>query len=146
MKRQIAPYEIEQFIGSIERDKEYPHYREEIFLRKTRNADRRDKQQTPSSGLRPSIYLWESEWRDVIENAGLTETQAEVMAMRLEGQTLEEIGQRRGHSKQAAMNIYQQAARKVAQAWMEYSYRGLARMYQEDVMRGGMTLRPFAGS
>src|SRR5687767_14418743 len=53
--------------------------------------------------------LLEIECREIYNNAHLTPLQSMVLELRLKGWTFEEIGSRRGRSKQSAQNIFVQA-------------------------------------
>jgi hypothetical protein len=129
--------QAEEILKSIHRDPERPHYREDSFRRKLAAARGRERRLPVTIGCRESGHLVESEWSEVKRLAGLTPVQEEVVAMRLEGHTFEDIGRIRGHTKQGAQNVFFQAAKKLAKAWMEYPYRGLHEVYRSEVRRRG---------
>lgn len=113
-----------------------PHYTEDSFRRKIFESNRRAGSLPLPLGGKESNYLLQSEWADVIASANLTPRQLEVLALRLDGHTFEEIGSRRGATKQGAQNVFFQAAKKLARAWIEYPYRGLSQVFREEVRRG----------
>lgn len=80
--------------------------------------------------------LLEVECREIYTNAHLTPLQSKVLEMRLTGWTFEEIGRRRGHTKQGAQNIFVQALKKLARSLRVYPYRGLSEVYQGELQRG----------
>ncbi len=129
-------------LAPLDRDPERPCYREDSFRRKLLEANRRAMGlPAPPSG-READALLESEWADIVAAADLTEVQTDVLSLRLAGFTFEEIGQRRGHTKQGAQNIFFQGAKKLARAWHGYPYRGLAQVYRDEVRRGNRVRRP----
>ena len=75
------------------------------------------------------------ECRDVMRGAGLTAHQREVLDLRLEGFTFEEIGEHRRTTKQAAQNVFIQALKKVSRTFREYPYAGLSEVYRSEVKR-----------
>jgi hypothetical protein len=75
------------------------------------------------------------ECRDVMTAAGLTPRQQEVLDLRLEGFTFEEIGGFSHTSKQAAMNVFVQALKKVSRTFRAYRYAGLSEVYGSEVKR-----------
>jgi hypothetical protein len=87
-------------------------------------------------GARPFDALLAHEIQEVRERASLTPRQSEVLEMRLEGRTFEDIGRLRRHTKQAAQNIFVQALKKFARALAVYEYTGLAEVYQNEINRG----------
>lgn len=123
-------------LDCIERDTDAPHYREDRFRRKLQTAHERElRLPLPETGLEAREIL-RQQWNEVVDGAGLTDRQLEVVGMRLEGFTFEQIGSVRGTSKQGAQNVFFQAAKKLVKAWMEYPYRGLDEVYKGEVQRG----------
>lgn len=136
----MRPYRLSQaadaLLSRVERDPGAPHYSEDSFRRKVDESNRRTLLLPVPLGGKESLHLLQSEWSDVIDAAHLTRRQCEVLTMRFEGHTFEQIGQAHGHSKQGAQNIFFQAAKKLAKAWMDYPYRGLGHVFREEVRRG----------
>jgi DNA-directed RNA polymerase sigma subunit (sigma70/sigma32) len=126
-------------LSQVPRDPKSPHYTEESFRRKLGNQTRRESQLPIRTERQGALDLYRNEWCDVTEAAGLTERQSEVVQMRLSGHTFEQIGETFGHSKQGAQNIFMQAAKKLARAWISNPYRGLPSVYEQECRRG---LRP----
>lgn len=123
-------------LSCIERDSDAPHYREDRFRKKLRTAhDREIRLPMAEVGLEARELL-RHQWSEVTESANLTERQLEVVRLRLEGHTFEQIGALKGASKQGAQNVFFQAAKKLVKAWMEYPYRGLDQVYKDEVQRG----------
>jgi hypothetical protein len=129
--------EADDLLRALDRDPGRPHYSEDSFRRKLDASRRRDQRLPEPANCRESAALLESEWEAVRRLACLTHAQEEVVAMRLEGHTFEQIGEARGHSKQGAQNVFFQATKKLVRCWMEYSYRGLHQVYREEVRRRG---------
>lgn len=75
------------------------------------------------------------ECRDVLGGAGLTPRQREVLDLRLEGFTFEEIGAFSRTSKQGAMRVFTQALKKVTRTFRDYRYAGLSEVYRSEVRR-----------
>ncbi len=126
-------------LASVERAPDAPHYSEERFRRKLRDATARLGLVPLRSQVLGAFELGLAEWASIIADANLTETQSEVMAMRFSGQTFVEIGAERGITKQGAARIYSQGARRLAAAWHASPLRGMAAAYEEDVRRGFRT-------
>lgn len=136
MNRENLKRSADMLLARVERDPWAPHYRESTFKRKLYDSNRRALNlPLPSGGLESNILL-QSEWADVIEAANLTDRQLTILGLRLEGYTFEQIGELGGHTKQGAQNIFFQGAKKLARAWMDYPYRGLASVYRDEVRRG----------
>jgi hypothetical protein len=123
-------------LAALDRDPDAPHYSEERFRRKLRDAALRLGLIPLSRSIMGASELVLAEWDAIIQDAALTAAQAEVVAMRLSGLTFAEIGERRGVTKQGAARVYGQGARRLARAWLACPIRGLAAAYEEDVRRG----------
>lgn len=119
----------DQVAKQIVRDRQAPHYTEEGFDRKLRRAKQRESQLPVLWSHAHTHYLLTQEWNAIIAEADLTEAQFEVIDLRIEGYTFEEIGRRRGHTKQGAARIFEQGARKLAAAYAECATRGLHEVY-----------------
>jgi len=118
--------------GSTDR----PFYSDARLQQKRLAAERRDPIYAQLIGGRPHDLLLEEECRDVLCQARLTERQSIVLGMRLDGFTFEEIGRRRGHTKQGAMRIFVQALKKIARSFRVYPFRGISEVYRNEVRRG----------
>ena len=75
------------------------------------------------------------ECRDVVRGAGLTPRQREVLELRLEGFTFEEIGTFGRTTKQGAMSVFVQALKKISRTFRDYPYAGLSEVYRSEVKR-----------
>ena len=80
------------YLSRVERDPGAPHYTDDSFRRKTINSNRRASKLPLPLGGKESNYLLQQEWEDVIGIANLTDRQLTVLALRLEGNTFEQIG------------------------------------------------------
>ncbi len=76
------------------------------------------------------------ECKEIYHTAKLTRRQSKVLELRLGGWTFEEIGNKRGHSRQGAQQIFSQALKKLARALRVYPYKGLSEVYQDELRRG----------
>lgn len=129
----------DRILADIPRDPASPHYLEETFRKKLQLAEIREpklriRQTDPSEA-----YLIQREWASILRSAGLTARQREVVTLRLEGKTFEEIGRRSGCTKQAILNILRQAGKKIGVHCDVYPYAGLTEVYRAEMKRG---LRP----
>ena len=136
MKSEVLSETADLLLSNLDRDRSAPHYTESSFRRKLKLANQRESRQALLTALRPAAYLHSKEWIEISEIALLTPSQTEVMQMRLEGITFDAIGKARGHTKQGAQSIYYQAAKKLVEAWINYPYRGLPEVYEEETRRG----------
>lgn len=126
----------DRILARCPRDPDAPHYSEETFRRKLRLAAAREARLPPRPAQPAREYLWKVEWEAIFDLAELTGAQARVLAWRLDGWTFEEIGRRRGHSKQGAQSVFRQALRKVLAARERYRYTGLSDVYRSETRRG----------
>lgn len=136
MRQNELSLAADSLLSQAARDPSAPHYREHAFRRKLNNSNRKAQKLPLPAGAKEANYLLKEEWAEVIEDARLTPRQLTVLALRLQGQTFEQIGLAGGHTKQGAQNIFFQAAKKLVRAWMDYPYRGLNEVYREEVSRG----------
>ncbi len=136
MRRNALSLAADELLSRIERDPRAPHYSEDSFRRKVDASNRRASTIPLPMGGKEAQYLLQQEWAEVVEAADLTQRQLDVLAMRFAGYTFEAIGAKGGHTKQGAQNIFFQAAKKLARAWMNYPYRGLSQVFREEVRRG----------
>jgi|GEM_PF-6689911 DNA-binding CsgD family transcriptional regulator len=83
-----------------------------------------------------SAYFDRQECAALLELARLTPSQEEVLAMRLEGFTFEQIGRRRSITKQGVQKVFIAALKKLRVAWRVYPLRGLAEVYRAEIRRG----------
>ena len=85
---------------------------------------------------RPSDVLFQEECRAIVRKAELTNNQAEVLDLRLNGLSFDQIGRRRGKTRQAVMKIFLQAIKKIGRVIRVYPYAGLSDVYRYEVRRG----------
>lgn len=124
------------FILGSEPKIDYPFYTEDSFERKLRRH--RQRQTFLDDGIGEAAtcdYLEYSEFRMLIEKAGLTDKQDYVLKQYMRGSTLEEIGRTMHISKQAVAKTLGFAVKKVKRAWGTNPYLGLADVYRQEVTR-----------
>lgn len=119
------------------RDRDAPFYTEQGFESKLIRV-RRKESSSPTAGemvAQRADSLLAVECRDVMTAARLTLRQQEVLNLRLEGFTFEEIGRQGRTSKQGAMSIFVQALKKISRTFRDYPYAGLSEVYRCEVKR-----------
>jgi hypothetical protein len=89
-----------------------------------------------ASQRRPSDVLLKGECEEILERAQLTENQAEVLDLRLAGMSFDQIGMRKGRSRQGAMKTFLHAVKKIGRVMRVYPYTGLSDVYRYEVRRG----------
>lgn len=122
-------------LAMCERERDAPFYTDLGFEAKLQRIRRRE---TTSAGELISGRgdpMLSVECRDVLLAAGLTARQQEVLDLRLEGFTFEEIGGLSQTSKQAAMNVFIQALKKISRTFRAYRYAGLSEVYGSEIKR-----------
>lgn len=129
-------------LALCEKPADRPYYSEEGMRAKLRKAQQREPIYGHLLGGKQDDPILKEECVEVFDLANLTVRQTEVLWMRLEGYTFEEIGKSGGHSKQGAQNIFVQALKKLSRAFRVYPFRGLSDVYREETRRGSMS-RPF---
>jgi DNA-binding NarL/FixJ family response regulator len=136
----MTPFELsllaDQYLKSIPRDPEMPHYTEDGFRCKLRQAHKRERTTVLPRRPESQLYLIRKEWIYILAHSKLTCRQIEVVRLRLSGKTFEEIGSMSGCSKQAVLNVLQQASKKIRATQDRYPYEGLAEIYREETRRG----------
>lgn len=136
MKDEQAAFIADALLALCERSPERPYYTEFAMRGKLARADKREPLYGHLLLGRRDDALLRSECAAVFEIARLTTRQQEVLWMRLEGWTFEEIGTKRGHSKQGAQHIFVQALKKLARSFRTYPYQGLSEVYRRETKRG----------
>lgn len=136
MSNEQLAFVAEALLALCDRCPDRPFYSEEAMRGKLKRAHIREPLYAHLIVGRKDDPLLREECADVIAMARLTRRQSEVLAMRLEGYTFEEIGRSGGHSKQGAQNIFVQGIKKLARAFRVYPYRGLSEVYRIEVRRG----------
>lgn len=136
----MTPIELarlsDQYLKAIPRDPEMPHYTEDGFRCKLRQAHKRERTTVLPRRPESQLYLIRKEWMYILQNSRLTCRQIEVVRLRLAGKTFEEIGAMSGCTKQAVLNVLQQASKKIRATQDQYPYEGLAEIYREETRRG----------
>ena len=89
-----------------------------------------------ASHRRPGDVLLQGECREILDQAKLTDPQAEVLDLRLGGLSFEQIGMRRGSTRQSAMRVFLHAIKKIGRVMRVYPYTGLSDVYRNEVRRG----------
>lgn len=130
-------------LALCEPDPLQPFYSEESFDHKIKLARIREPR---AAGLLLEKHgdsaLVAQECEDLLQTARLTIRQTEVLHLRLEGHTFEEIGRAGNHSKQGAQKIFVQALKKLQRASSVYRYEGLGDVYRQETRRG-LRSRPY---
>lgn len=129
----------DSLLRSLPRNPEWPHYTEDSFRCKLNNAHRRDRNLLLPPPPPSQMYLLKKELAHLFREANLTTSQKEIIAYRMAGKTFDNIGEIRGTSRQAVLNVLQQACRKIARVRSKYAFDGLAEVYYEETNRGRRT-------
>lgn len=128
--------EADRLLAGTSRDSEMPAYRERDFVRRTRLAQKRSKRHEQLHGVTAEErdQITSKLLCEILDRAGLSEAQREVVELRRQGMGWSEIGQKRGHSKQAAKQNFERAWPKVLQAATEFTaYQDLSQVYAAEV-------------
>jgi hypothetical protein len=136
MKTEDLAFVADALLALCERSDDEPYYSEDTLRAKLKLAERRDPLYAHLMLPHGDDPLLREECRCVIELAGLTRRQLDVLSSRLEGWTFEEIGRRGGHSKQGAQSIFVQALKKLTRTFRVYPFRGLSEVYWRETHRG----------
>lgn len=136
MHTENLAFVAEALLALCDKDDRAPFYSERAMRRKEDLASRRDPLHAQLALGRPSDSILSGECRDVVRSASLTERQMEIINLRLDGYTFEEIGRQRGCTKQGAQHVFVQALKKLDRAFDVYPYRGLSEIYRFEVRRG----------
>lgn len=142
MTREDMTFVADALLALCDREPEAPFYSDQQLRLRLVRSQRRDPSLAHFLNGGRSDPILESECQEVIKCANLTPRQSEVLAMRLEGFTFEDIGRAGRHTKQGAQSIFIQALKKIARAFHVYPYTGLGDVYRSEVRRGSNP-RPF---
>jgi len=132
----------DQILAEIPRDPTAPHYRDSTFRRKLIKAQRRELESESVTHQDQAHALLLAEWDAILIGAKLTSRQREVVELRLIGMTFESIGAKTGCTKQAILNVLQQAAKKIAVSKESNGLAGLHEVYRSETKRGLPHSRP----
>lgn len=131
--------EADEILQKAPRDGQYPYYITATLERRLRKERQRkaslDENQILENPQSSTFYLQERDIVRTIKNAGLTLRQMEVFLARVTGDSWVEIGNRHGHTKQGALQIFKQAMKKIRRAIRMNPFRGLHKVYREEVTR-----------
>lgn len=89
-----------------------------------------------ASHRRPADVMLEDECGEILKRANLTAIQAEVLDLRLNGVSFDQIGMRRGATRQGAMRTFLHAVKKIGRVIRVYPYTGLSDVYRHEIRRG----------
>lgn len=142
MTEQDLSFVADALLSLCDRSDDAPFYTEDIMRSKLKRAEIKDPKAGHCVLPRAESELFRRELNELFESAGLTERQYEVLLLRLDGWTFEEIGAKGGHSKQGAQNIFLQALKKLVRTFRVYRFRGLSDVYEQETHRGAR-YRPF---
>lgn len=116
-------------------ERDTPFYTEDGFEAKLQRIRRREADPAGELASRQGDEMLAIECRDVFRRAGLTPRQREVLDLRLEGYTFEEIGFKIRTTKQGAMSVFVQALKKVSRTFRDSPYAGLSEVYRSETKR-----------
>jgi hypothetical protein len=136
MTQEQAAFVSEALLALCERSSDRPFYSEQMLERKLKVAQQKDPLYGHLLMGRNEDEILRHECQEIFTRARLTERQASVLTMRLDGFTFEEIGRRGGHTKQGAQSIFLQALKKLTRAFRVYPFRGLNEVYRQELKRG----------
>ena len=122
-------------LALCERERDAPYFTEDGFEAKLMRIRHRETHSAGELVAGRGDQMLAIECRDVMRAAGLTARQREVLDLRLEGFTFEEIGQFGRTTKQGAMRVFVQALKKVSRTFRAYPYAGLSEVYRSEVKR-----------
>lgn len=137
MKNHELSYAADRLLSQVPRKPDEPHYVEDTFQRKLQLAWFRDPRAPEPPRDPTNTYLLQTEWADIFRRAKLTARQQDVVRLRIQGKTFEEIGNRTGCSKQAVLNVLKQAAKKIVQSMESYPYSGISEVYRDELKKKG---------
>lgn len=136
MHTENLAFVAEALLALCDNDDRAPFYSERNMRRREDLASRRDPLHSKLARAQATDSLLDGECRDVVQSARLTDRQLEIVNLRLEGYTFEEIGRKRGCTKQGVQHVFVQALKKLDRAFDVYPYRGLSEIYRFEVRRG----------
>ncbi len=134
-------HRADELLARCRQDRDRPFYREDTFRSKERASRMREPRLGGCAMARPEAPLAESEFEGLLAAADLTETQEQVVRLRVAGWKLEEIGRLRGSTRQAVQRLLAKAAAKLQEALRTYPYAGLAEVYRSETSRRGARRR-----
>ena len=143
MTREDLAFVADALLALCEKDRRAPFYGEEAFKTKLKRSFEGDALFEHLLSRTGHDELLQHECIGVFRHAHLTRRQSDVLHLKLEGFTFEEIGHRAGHTKQGAQSIFSQALKKLVRSFHVYPYAGLSDVYRRETRRG---LRPQARS
>lgn len=136
MNQTDLAFVADALLALCEAEARAPFYTESTFERKLVKARQKEPLFAKLAPKAGDDALLESECRQVFRAASLTARQTEVLTLRLEGHTFEEIGARNRRTKQSAMNVFVQALKKIRRSFDVYPYAGLSEVYKREIRRG----------
>lgn len=136
MTKEDISFVADALLALCEKDSSAPFYSEGVLDIKIRRAERRARPLAEFLLRREDEGMLAHEWSDALRRADLTENQREVLEMRLNGRTFDEIGRRRCTTKQGAQRVFVHALKKLVRAWDVYPYQGLSDVYRSEIRRG----------
>ena len=122
-------------LALCEKEKDAPFFTEDGFEAKLLRIRRRETDTATDLISGRGDDMLTAECRDVLRRSGLTLRQQEVLELRLEGFTFEEIGTKGRTTKQGAMSVFIQALKKISRTFRDYPYAGLSEVYRSETKR-----------
>lgn len=136
MTNDTLGFVAEALLALCEKDRTSPHYSEDVLHQKLKLANKREPLFGSIASRLGNDVLLQSECKSVLESANLTTRQSEVIGLRLDGWTFEDIGRAGGCTKQGAQRVFVQALKKLTRTFEKYPFAGLSEVYREETRRG----------
>jgi len=135
MDSEDLKFVAEALIALCQPDPDRPCYEDADLIRKERARLDRDALWRRLSRHRPSDPLLQRECQEILTEADLTDRQAIILQLRLDGVSFDEIGYRHGGSKQSVRSGFIHALKKLRRAILRYPYLGISDTYRQETRR-----------
>ena len=130
----------DDLLFKVPRDPKQPHYITETFDRKLRSSRQRSKADRYVLLVERRDgpdYLRGEAVAELIQQAGLTLRQWEIVCAKLDGDSYVELAEKFGTTKQAAYKIFTQALYKLRRHCERDPYHDLPDVYHAEIRRRG---------
>lgn len=136
MTRDDLAFVADALLAICETEKRPPYYADQALKLKILADQHREPVFESLARRTGHDEMLRRECEAIMDKARLTDRQHQVLAMKLEGHTFEDIGRRGGHTKQGAQSIFSAALKKIMRAFRVYPYVGLSDVYRGEIRRG----------
>lgn len=136
MTRDDLAFVADALLAICETEKRPPYYADHALKLKMQGDQRREPIFESLARRSGHDEMLRRECEAIMGKANLTCRQHQVLSLKLEGHTFEEIGRSGGHTKQGAQSIFSAALKKIMRAFRVYPYVGLSEVYRREVRRG----------